>query len=198
VQGVDFTELQYCINDIALALRKFVAKGKHVEFENKLAAFLNDYNNRFFPSPEFKIKARRKDIDEMQYAAHHEAVVLKGFNRLVRDFGIEVRQSSQQRFIEKWFLQSVRDEIDFVFDQIKKVENPNTKKILTVILSRTIRSCRATTHADLATLIEPVTTTYYCAKHGKICKPLFSIVSWRERYCTDTYKYLANITRSGN
>ncbi|MDQ3321117.1 MAG: site-specific DNA-methyltransferase, partial [Acidobacteriota bacterium] len=60
-----------------------------------------------------------------------------------------------------------------------------------MILSRTIRSCRATTHADLATLVEPVTTTYYCAKHGKICKPLFTIVSWWERYSTDTVKRLA-------
>ncbi|MGI9035175.1 MAG: site-specific DNA-methyltransferase, partial [Pyrinomonadaceae bacterium] len=61
-----------------------------------------------------------------------------------------------------------------------------TRKILIIILSRMIRSCRATTHADLATLVEPATTTYYCAKHGKICKPFFSIVSWWERYCKDT------------
>lgn len=195
VQEVNFTDLQHRINEIAIALRKFVATGKHIEFENKLAEFLNEYNNRFFPSPEFKIKARRKDIDEMQYAAHHEAVVSEEFNRLVKDFAIEVRQHGQQRFMEKWFLQPVRDEIDFVFDQIKKVENPNTKKILTVILSRTIRSCRATTHADLATLIEPVATTYYCAKHGKICKPLFSIVSWWERYCTDTFKRLREFSK---
>jgi len=195
VQHVDFVDLQLRINEIAIALRKFVAAERHIEFENKLAEFLNDYNNRFFPSPEFKIKARRRDIDEGQYAAHHEAIVLEEFNRLVGDFAIEVRQRSQQRFIEKWFLQSVRDEIDFVFDQIKKVANPNTKKILTVILSRTIRSCRATTHADLATLVEPVTTTYYCAKHGKICKPLFSIVSWWERYCTDTFKRLSEFSK---
>ena len=51
---------------------------------------------------------------------------------------------------------------------------------MAIILSRTIRSCRATTHADLATLKEPVTTTYYCKKHGKICKPIFSISGcWR-------------------
>lgn len=186
VQCVDFADLQHRISEIAIALRKFVAAERHIEFENKLAEFLNNYNNQFFPSPEFKIKARRKDIDEMQYAAQHEAIVLKEFSRLVKEFAIEIKQQSQQRFIERWFLQSVRDEIDFVFDQIKKVESPNTKKILTIILSRTIRSCRATTHADLATLIEPVATTYYCAKHGKICKPLFSIVSWWERYCKDT------------
>jgi hypothetical protein len=52
------------------------------------------------------------------------------------------------------------------------------------------RSCRATTHADLATLLEPVTTTYYCAKHGKMCKPLFSILKWWESYTRDTVKRL--------
>jgi hypothetical protein len=58
-----------------------------------------------------------------------------------------------------------------------------------------VRSCRATTHTDLATLVEPVTTTYYCAKHGKICKPLFTIVSWWERYAADTIKRLAEFDR---
>ena len=70
-----------------------------------------------------------------------------------------------------------------------------TKKVLTIILSRTIRSCRATTHADLATLKEPVAQTYYCKKHGKVCKPLFSILSWWERYCKDTIRRLAEFQR---
>ncbi|MEG0499658.1 MAG: site-specific DNA-methyltransferase, partial [Rikenellaceae bacterium] len=50
----------------------------------------------------------------------------------------------------------------------------------------TMRSCRATTHADLATLKDPITTTYYCGKHGKICKPLFSILKWWNTYSKDT------------
>jgi len=57
---------------------------------------------------------------------------------------------------------------------------------LAVVLSRTIRSCRATTHSDLATLKEPQLTTYYCFKHKKICKPLFSIKYWFTRYANDT------------
>lgn len=60
-----------------------------------------------------------------------------------------------------------------------------------VILSRTIRSCRATTHADLATLIEPITASYYCSKHGKVCKPQFSILKWWETYTKDTIKRLS-------
>ena len=59
-----------------------------------------------------------------------------------------------------------------------------------ILLSRTIRSCRATTHSDLATLKKPINSTYYCHKHYKICKPLSSILSWWKRYSKDTIKRL--------
>jgi DNA methylase len=190
VQKVDFAKLRQHINTISIALKRFVKDGKHLVFEEKLAKFLNEYNNQYFPSPEFKIRARNKEIDEKEYTRKHEAVVLQKFNQLASEFDMRIKQDSQVRFIEKWFLQSIREEIDFVFEQIKKVQDRNTKKILAILLSRTIRSCRATTHADLATLVEPVITTYYCAKHGKICKPLFSILSWWERYCKDTFNRL--------
>ena len=35
-----------------------------------------------------------------------------------------------------------------------------------------------------------MTTTYYCAKHGKVCRPLFSLFSWWQRYSKDTLKRL--------
>jgi len=50
-------------------------------------------------------------------------------------------------------------------------------------------------HADLATLKSPVTTTYYCSKHGKVCKPLFSILNWWKTYCKDTVKRLAEFNK---
>jgi hypothetical protein len=201
VQNVDFVDLTGQVNNISLALRDFVRDGKHVAFEEKLLEFLNRYNSEFFPSPEFKIQARSKEINEYEYARKHEAIVLEKFNELASKFEMKIKQDDQKRFIEKWYLQPIREEIDFVFEKIKKVENAQTKRVLTIILSRTIRSCRATTHADLATLVEPVVTTYYCAKHGKICKPLFSIVSWWERYCKDTFgrlKYFEKLKTDTN
>ena len=77
-----------------------------------------------------------------------------------------------------------------VRDIINKIENKELRNILSLILSRTMRSCRATTHSDLATLLEPVNTTYYCTKHYKICKPLFSINKWWDTYSKDTLKRL--------
>lgn len=92
-------------------------------------------------------------------------------------------------------MQHIRQEIQFVFEEVKKIKNIDTKKIIGIILSRTIRSCRATTHADLATLVEPITATYYCAKHGKMCKPLFSILKWWETYTKDTVNRLSHFDK---
>lgn len=188
IQNVDFAALKGHLNQISLALRLYVQELHHVEFEERLLGLLYEYNNEYFPSPEYRRKVNQKEIDEREYGQKHEAEFLKQFNALVEEFGLQVRQKSDGRFLDKWYLNPVRDEIDFVFDLIKQVKDTETKKILTIILSRTIRSCRATTHSDLATLIDPITATYYCSKHGKICKPLFSIVSWWERYCVDTFK----------
>ena len=117
------------------------------------------------------------------------------YQKIVEKYGIKLRQENDNSFLDKWYFPNVREEIDCVFNEIKKIKNPSTKKIVSIILSRTIRSCRATTHADLATLLEPVTTTYYCHKHGKMCKPLFSILKWWETYSKDTLKRLQDFER---
>ncbi len=195
VKKVNLAELQTCINDISHWLRAFTADQSNIEFEIKLTEYLNKYNSKYFPSPEFKIRARRKDFDDKSYAAEHEAIVLKKYQEHVKLYDIKLKQNKQERFLDKWFVASVREEIEFVSKAIEKVESKEIRDVLTVMLSRTIRSCRATTHADLATLVEPVTTTYYCAKHGKICKPLFTIVSWWERYAADTVKRLAEFDK---
>ncbi|MFZ1497273.1 MAG: DNA methyltransferase [Saprospiraceae bacterium] len=195
VSKVDLTDLYKEAEQITKALKMVVSNAPNIEFEKELSEFLTDYDKKFFPSPEFKIKVRNKEIDEKSYTETHEKVVLEKFNELVAKYSLQIKQERQNSFLAKWYLQPVRNEIDFVFEQIKKVQNPHTKKVLTVILSRTIRSCRATTHADLATLVEPITTTYYCAKHGKICKPLFSIFSWWERYCKDTIQRFVEFSK---
>lgn len=168
---------------------------KIADFENELLASMSDFNNRYFPSPEFKYKVQRGQIDENKYAAEKEKEFLKIYNNLVKKHEIELNNSTGKTFLDKWYIRNVRKEIDFAFEQIKKIKDIKNKKILAVILSRTIRSCRATTHSDLATLKEPQLTTYYCWKHKKICKPLFSIKSWFDRYAVDTVYRLKTFAR---
>lgn len=172
-------------------LKQFIVDSNTIKFEQRLLEELAGFNNEYFPSPEFKRKVRYDEIDEEMYGKLQEKSFLPIYKKLVKEYGIELKQDKNENFLDKWYLKHVRTEIDFVFQMIKKIKDPNTKKIVSIILSRTIRSCRATTHSDLATLIEPITTTYYCSKHGKICKPLFSILSWWERYSKDTLKRIA-------
>jgi DNA modification methylase len=175
---------------ITTALDNFIKNSNAVEFEEKLLQELYVFNNRYFPVPDYKFQLRKGEISEAEYAAEKEKLFLPIFKRLVEKYNIQLRQEKNDTFLDKWYSQHIRNEIDFVFEEIKKIKNTNTKKIVSVILSRTIRSCRATTHADLATLLEPVTTTYYCGKHGKICKPLFSIMKWWKTYAKDTISRL--------
>jgi hypothetical protein len=191
----DLFALQEEVTKITRLLRAFNSKRNILQFDAELTEILSSFDNEFFPSPEYKQKVRQNFIDENSYGREKSNEFLKTYWKLVQKYGIALKQSSDGNFLEKWYLRPIRDEIDFAFAQIKSIQNVDIKKAISIIFSRTIRSCRATTHADLATLIEPVTTTYYCAKHGKICKPLFTILNWWERYSKDTIVRLSTFNK---
>ncbi len=180
------------LTKITKKLRTFIEGKSYVKFEDDLLAELSVFNNAFFPTPDYRYNVRQGIIKEDEYSTLREAEFLEIFNNLVEKHGILItdRVDEPSGFINKWFNFPVQEEIDYVFSLIKEIDDKDIKKILAVILSRTMRSCRATTHNDLATLLEPVHTTYYCGKHYKICKPIYSILGWWERYSSDTLKRL--------
>ena len=190
VAQYDIDDIKHEINRITKELITFIQGGNITAFEERLLQELNTFNGQYFPVPEYKYKLRNKQINEKEYAAEKEKMFLPVFERLVKEYNIKLRQKKNDTFLDKWYSQHIRKEIEVAFEEIKKIKNINTKKIVSIILSRTIRSCRATTHADLATLLEPVTTTYYCSKHGKMCKPLFSVLKWWKTYSKDTVERL--------
>jgi hypothetical protein len=190
VAKYDFADIQNELKRITKALEDFIENSHAVEFEEKLLLELNKFNSEYFPVPEYKYRLRNGEINEKEYGTEKEKQFLPIYENLVQEYNIRLRQRKNETFLDKWYSQHIRDEIDFVFEQIKEIKNVSTKKIISIILSRTIRSCRATMHADLATLLEPITTTYYCSKHGKMCKPLFSIMKWWKTYSKDTVSRL--------
>jgi len=191
VDDYDVQDILQQSNLITLKLKKFLLQHYTLEFEDDLLKELNIFNSKYFPSPAYKHKIINREIDEFKYGREKEKLFLPIFESLVKKYDIILKQEKSKTFLDKWFLQHVRNELDFVYEKIKRLRNSNTKGILKLILSRTIRSCRATTHSDLATLVDPISTTYYCSKHGKICKPLFSILRWWETYTKDTIERLS-------
>ncbi len=191
----DLSKLTVEINRLTRELYEFQKNKKNVQFEEHLLSELAKFNAKYFPSPEYKIKVRKRLINEFEYGKEKQEQFLPIFNNLVNKYNLKIKQDKNENFLDKWFTSPVRDEIDFLFNKIKEIEDINIKKTIALILSRTVRSCRATTHADLATLKEPVLTTYYCKKHGKICKPIFSIMGWWKRYTLDTIIRLKEFER---
>lgn len=178
--------LQKAVRKMVGALNSFEQDNGIQEFETELLVELAKFNNKNFPGQEFKYQINQKNINEDTLAKEKQKEFLPIYQKLVRKYSIKTKQNDSESFLDKWFMENVRKEIDHVFKTIKNERDIKTRKILALILSRTIRSCRATTHSDLATLKEPQLTTYYCYKHKKICKPLFSIRTMLNRYAFDT------------
>lgn len=191
----DLDRLATEITDIVKKIVDYEADNRVFLFEQELIKDLYRFNNQYFPSPDFKYKVENGSINEENYALSKEQNFLNIYKELIKKYQIELVQEESKTFLSKWYIKKVRSEIDYAFKLIREIKDNNNKKILAIILSRTIRSCRATTHSDLATLKEPQLTTYYCYKHKKICKPLFSIKYWFERYALDTIYRLKTFSR---
>jgi len=186
VERYNNLELANIINQLTSKLMIYCEAKEYILLDKELSLKLTKFNNEYFPSPEFKRKVRKKEIVELEYAREKEQKFIHIYNNLLKKYNIQIKQEKNNTFLDTWFVKSVREEIDFLSHEIKKIPNKNIRDVLTIILSRTVRSCRATTHADLATLKEPVFSPYYCKKHGKICKPIFTIMNWWETYTKDT------------
>jgi len=195
VARYDLIDIVQTSDNITRKLLQFIATKKTQEFDAELLGELNEFNQQYFPVPDYKYRLRQGEINEKEYGQSKENEFLSIYNELIEKHEIKLQQNKTDTFLDKWYFSTIREEIEFVFDQIQNIQNTATKQIVSLILSRTIRSCRTTTHADLATLIEPITTTYYCSKHGKICKPLFSILKWWQSYVKDTIKRLVQFDK---
>ena len=189
IRNYNIEHLQLLIDKITQKLEEFEKDSNTSSFENALLAELYTFNSEFFPSPEFRKRVFENEVNEKEYGTQKEVEFLPIYQRLAQQYNISL-DTSDSSFMEKWYFPTTRKEIRYLNSLINMIDDNDEKEIIQVILSRTMRSCRATTHSDLATLLEPVYTTYYCRKHKKICKPLFSIVKWWKTYSKDTINRL--------
>jgi len=188
VRKHDLVSLATVIKELTLKLENYQNSLNVKSFEEELQNRLIEFNNKYF-----------RDMVDLtspeEYVLEKEKEFLNIYNELVDKYRIKIRQNSNKTFLDVWYLDPVRKELDFLANEIKNTSDTDIREVLYILLSRTARSCRATTHSDLATLKEPIYTTYYCKKHGKICKPVFTISKWWQYYAYDTLKRLAEFDK---
>lgn len=92
---------------------------------------------------------------------------------------------SSSEYLCKWYAPQALRELLTYRDIIERGDY-EYKDLLRIILSRSARSARLTTHYDLDFPKHPVTEPYWCHKHGRICEPTTEALKFLKRYSIDT------------
>lgn len=93
--------------------------------------------------------------------------------------------SNVSEYLQSWFAPAALDTLIAYRDLIPEYTYSD---VLRLILSRSARSARRTTHYDLDFPKKPQTEPYQCYKHGRVCKPTDDAAKFLTRYSTDTLK----------
>lgn len=88
-------------------------------------------------------------------------------------------------YLDQWFAPSALRELIEYRNLIVEYQHQD---LLSVILSRSARSARLTTHFDLDFPKTPQTKPYKCYKHSRICSPTTDALHFLKRYSLDTLK----------
>ena len=97
------------------------------------------------------------------------------------------KSNSHSDYLQNWFAPQTLRELLAYRDLIPNYED---QEILKIILSRSARSARLTTHFDLDFPKAPQTEPYWCYKHSRTCAPTTTAFQFLKRYSLDTARRL--------
>ncbi len=95
--------------------------------------------------------------------------------------------SENNEYLKTWFAPKALEEL-LTYRYFIEAEDYQYKDLLKVILCRSARSARLTTHFDLDFPKKPVTEPYQCYKHRRMCQPTQESFKFLARYSLDTIK----------
>lgn len=97
------------------------------------------------------------------------------------------KQIEASGYLQQWYAPQALDQLLAYRDRIENGDY-QYKDLLRVILSRSARSARLTTHFDLDFPKRPQTEPYWCYKHSRTCFPTTDALKFLKRYSEDTLK----------
>ena len=92
-----------------------------------------------------------------------------------------------EEYLKEWFAPQALNELLTYRDLIES-GGYEYQDLLKVILSRSARSARMTTHFDLDFPKRPQTESYWCYKHSRKCSPTTGAFKFLERYSVDSLR----------
>jgi hypothetical protein len=129
-------------------------------------------------------KAKKEILDILGKVADSTQ---QGLNYRLWDERLEPQAllSVDKCYLEQWFApQALRELLAYCY--YIEIGSYQYRDLLKIILSRSARSARLTTHFDLDFPKKPQTEPYYCYKHSRICHPIEEAYKFLRRYSLDT------------
>jgi hypothetical protein len=163
-------------------------------FEKELDEILYNVNREYFPS-DYKYNLTRGLIKEEEIISKAVKKANSEYGKLLKKHNSPMKGSiTGSDFLDTWFAIPVIHQALLAKEFLEKIDSEKNRKLITVMLSRSIRSCRVTPHYQLELLDNPVYGPYYCFKHKKICRPILSMVKMFSKYAQDTISRLAEFS----
>ncbi len=91
------------------------------------------------------------------------------------------------QYLKEWYKPKALNEL-LAYKFFLETGNYKYKDLLKIILSRSARSARLTTHYDLDFPKFPQNTEYWCYKHSRTCTPTEDALKFISRYSLDTIR----------
>ena len=92
---------------------------------------------------------------------------------------------TDSEYLRQWYAPQALKEL-LTYRRFIETGDYEYQDLLKIILSRSARSARLTTHFELDFPKRPQTTPYYCHKHSRQCSPTTQAFKFLERYSLDT------------
>ena len=130
-----------------------------------------------------KVKTDKYDLDLLESEVHD------ALNRVLSKPALSLREERvpyvPSDFLVSWFAPPA---LDSLLRYQSLISSYRHSDVLKVILSRSARSARQTTHFDLDFPKQPQTEPYHCYKHSRICTPTKDAAQFLKRYSLDTLR----------
>ncbi len=97
---------------------------------------------------------------------------------------------TDNQYLNEWFAPCALSEL-LAYRHILETENYQYRDLLKIILCRSARSARLTTHFDLDFPKRPQIQPYWCYKHSRDCQPTTTAFQFLNRYSVDTIRRIS-------
>ncbi len=139
---------------------------------------------------EYDLKKMEKEVMNILTKVHDSTQIDQGQTNL---YGEILNQldllDTDNKYLQTWFAPNSLKEL-LTYRHFIETGDYEYQDLLKIILSRSARSARLTTHFDLDFPKEPQHGPYYCHKHHRECTPTMSAYKFIRRYSLDTIKRL--------